>query len=400
VIVVGGGLAGLAAAARLVEAGREVTLIEARERLGGRVHTVHEDGLVIELGAEFLHGAPAEVEALLRDAGLDIVEEGAAGDAEDAEDAGFFGDIAAFCRAAAGAPDLGVAAFAGTLGPDWAGRVGGVLGYVGGFHAADVTRMSVHALVEAERAQGVGSAPPRTVRGGFDRLADALAERIGHDRLRLGAPVHGIEWAPGRVRVRAVERGVPFAVDGAAAVVTLPVGVLQADALAFDPTLPRKIEAARDIGVGPAVRVVLRLRAPVPEGFHQSQGAFPVAWSGGRTVVAWAGGPAADLLHGLGGEALAKAAIAALEGAIGLDLADNVVGWSHHDWLDDPFSMGAYSYAIAGAADAWARLAEPVQGTLFFAGEATCAPGVAATVHGAILSGWRAADQVLAVARG
>lgn len=380
-IVVGGGLAGLAAATRLHERGVDVVLVEARDRLGGRVRTVRRGGEAVELGAEFLHGPPPEVLTLLERVGLQSVAE-AAPDADP-----FFEDIASFCGSMTD-PESSVAAHAEALRPTWGWRVDAVLGYVGGFHAADVVRMSMGALVEAERAQGVGAAPPRKVVGGLDRLVDALAAELGADRVLLGWPVVAVRWSPGAVELRCAD-GRRLA--GRRAIVTWPVGVYTN--VLFDPPLPEKQAAAAGIGVGPAVRVVLRLAHPV-EGppFLELGGPFGVGWLDGHVAVAWAGGPAAEALRGLTVERLAAQAAEAFRRALGRALP--VVEALHHDWLDDPHALGAYTYGLAGHGDAWARLAAPIADTFHFAGEATCPPGTAATLHGALLSGWRAADEV------
>ena len=391
VLVIGGGLAGLAAASRLHARGVDVLLLEARPRLGGRVYTSRARGAPVELGAEFLHGPPAEVLALLAEHQLPVQAEA---DGPDAPDDPFFADVAAFCAAGAAHPDESVADLARRLQPTWGEKISWILGYVGGFHAADPAQMSVYALLEAERAQGIGTAPPQRVLGGLDRLVDGLAAPLGPDRVRLGFPVTELAWAPGRVEARAADGR---AEGGDAAVLTWPVGVWQVGTVRLNPPLPAHAAAAQGIGVGAAVRLTLHLRAPIPAPPFLELGAgFGVAWVAGDTVVVWAGGPQAEALRGLSGAALVERATAALEAALERPLAAEITGWQHHDWLDDPYARGAYSYGLAGARDAWARLGAPVAHTLYIAGEATCPPGTAATLHGAIGSGWRVADEVLA----
>lgn len=391
ILVIGGGLAGLAAATRLLERGADVLLLEARDRLGGRVHTVREGGQVIELGAEFLHGPPEEVLALLDRYGVEAEPEQPAPEGREDE---FFAEIADFCAAGAAFPDDSVADLARRLRPTRGDRLWGVLGYVGGFHAADVERMSVRALIEAERVQGVGSAPPRRVLGGFDRLVDGLAAELGPERIRRSWPVSAISWSRGRVEAS----GPAGQVRGRAAILSWPVRLWAEDAVRLDPPLPEKRAAAAGIGVGAALRLTLRLRHPVPgPPFLELGERFGVGWLEGPLAVVWAGGPQAEALRGVAGPELAALAVAELEAALGRSLGELVLGWHHHDWQGDPWARGAYSYGLAGHPDAHARLAEPVEDTLFIAGEATCEPGAAATVHGAILSGWRAADAVPAM---
>jgi monoamine oxidase len=120
-------------------------------------------------------------------------------------------------------------------------------------------------------------------------------------------------------------------------------------------------------------------------------------------VTAWAGGRRGLALTALDEGARISAAVEGLCAALGVDagqLRKDLLGGFSYDWQSDPFSRGAYSYAGVGGSQAGTALAEPVQSTLFFAGEATQSDGRNATVHGAIASGERAAKQVLAAIGG
>jgi monoamine oxidase len=116
-------------------------------------------------------------------------------------------------------------------------------------------------------------------------------------------------------------------------------------------------------------------------------------------LVAWAGGRAADALAGLGIEERVDRALDSLAKLVRAPRAKidhQVVTWDTHDWAADPFARGAYSYVRVGGMEAQARFANPIENTLFFAGEATELAGHQATVHGALSAGQRAADEVLA----
>jgi monoamine oxidase len=397
ILVIGGGLAGLAAAERLARAGVPIRLVEARDRLGGRLWTERRFGARVDLGAEFLHGAPEAVARrfVAGDAGTNPPE-GDAGPDEPEEDA-FDADLRAFVAAAADAEEQTVASFAATLAraPRWRDRIPAILGYIGSFHAADVARMSLRGLVEIEHAQSVAEHPVRHIADG-ERTVRSFAEALDPARIHLGSPVATVRWAPGGVEA-GLRDGRTFA--GRAAIVAIPVGVL--GSVGFDPEVPRVRAAAARIGIGGAVRLSLVFSAPLWEGeaFFPLEGAFSVAWTtpGAPVVVAWIGGPRAERLRGLTGERLAELALDALSDVLAprAELAARLVGWAHHDWLDDPYAKGAYSWPVAGALDAPGELAKPEADMLFFAGEATCPPAEAGTVHGAVLSGWRAADEVL-----
>jgi monoamine oxidase len=205
--------------------------------------------------------------------------------------------------------------------------------------------------------------------------------------------------------------------------VTLPLGVLQAPAgapgaVAFDPPLPAaKQEALALLRAGAVARLTLRFRErfwvrgpddPLTRlGFAYAPSPwFPVFWTSYPVVspllVAWSGGPAAaELARLTEADRLGHAldALARLFDRSRVELEALLEGWHEHDWLADPYSRGAYSYAAVGGADAPAALGAPVGGRLFFAGEATVADGDIGTVHGALRSGSRSAAELLVAAR-
>jgi monoamine oxidase len=194
--------------------------------------------------------------------------------------------------------------------------------------------------------------------------------------------------------------------------------VLQAPAgepghIAFDPPLTTKTHALSGLESGPVIKLMLRFRSAFWEQiengayrdatfFHTEGQPFNVFWtqlpSHAPLLVAWAGGPPAARLDSSGNVAdLAQLALQSLDALFGKqwDVADELEAVYFHDWQRDPFARGAYSYVAVGGGTARAELAAPVEGTLFFAGEATDDEGEAATVTGAIQSGERAAGEVL-----
>jgi monoamine oxidase len=116
-------------------------------------------------------------------------------------------------------------------------------------------------------------------------------------------------------------------------------------------------------------------------------------------LVAWAGGPPGEALAALDREARVARVVESLAGTFGLPVERvraQLVAAYHHDWTRDPLARGAYTFMRVGGADAGAEIAEPLEATLYFAGEHTCADGNWSTVHGAIESGERAAARILA----
>jgi monoamine oxidase len=231
--------------------------------------------------------------------------------------------------------------------------------------------------------------------------------------IQLGTPVTRIRWTPGSVELA---RPNGPALTARAAVITVPAPVLAAvDGLHFQPALTGKEAALAGIGAGAAVRVVLRFRTTWwddlrgaqrggrPVGFiHIPDAALPAWWTPAPIraplLVGWAGGPAASRLAGWNAAALIETGLETLAGAFALEprmLRGLLLEAHTHDWSADPWARGAYSYPFAGGEGAQARLAEPVAGTLFFAGEATHTGGEHASVHGAIATGRRAAREVI-----
>ena len=437
VIVIGGGVAGLAAARALQEGGRRAIVLEARDRCGGRIDSRHLPDLPIpvELGAEFVHGTPRSLWELLEAARLRVVDAAEEhvtfehGRLQNREDfGGAVGAVLDALRDEEQGPDRSFAAF---LNARFAGEahVDGrrlAQAYVEGFHAAPPGDVGVHGLARAEGAAS-GNDQAFRIADGYDRVVEWLRGAGGEALdVRLATVVRRVAWAQGRVRVEAVDSlGAEAAFTAGACVVTLPVGVLCASpgdtgAVTFAPEPPGKREALQGIGAGAVTRVTVQFRRrfweerdavpsldpdvdPLHLSFmHAPEQAVPIWWTvralRAPLLVAWAGGPRGRALAALDRATLAATCVSSLATVLGRDpkeIAAELVATHMHDWVVDPFSRGAYSYARVGGAGAGARLSEPVAGTLFFAGEATAVGGNTGTVHGALESGRRAAGEVL-----
>jgi monoamine oxidase len=191
------------------------------------------------------------------------------------------------------------------------------------------------------------------------------------------------------------------------AIVTLPLGVLKARSVAIDPEPSRILAAADRMEAGSARRLVLVFRPPfwkekiADMRFLFSPAMTPPTWwtqhpSDIPMLVGWVGGPRTDALPRP--DEFLSQALRSLEHIFSLapQSLDAALRNSYqHDWQSDPYTRGAYSYAPAGALDCSAQMTEPVDNTLFFAGEHTDTTGHWGTVHGALRSGLRAARQLL-----
>ena len=427
VVVIGAGVAGLAAAAELRQAGLDVVVLEARDRLGGRVHTLHPPGVgvAIELGAEFVHGPQESLFDIAREAGSVVYEltggrwRARRGRLTPLDD--FWPRIARVLRRMDDVrePDRSVADFLREAFPAGTMREDRKLArhFVEGFHAADVRRIGERGLAGASGAEDEDERRLFRLARGYGAVVRWLARGVA-DTVRPGMVATAVRWERGRARVLArARRGAErLELDARAVLVTVPLGVLQAPpgatgAIAFDPDIPgHRAEAAR-LAMGSVVRVAFAFREPFWEsrevrgrtlrqlGFlHADDAPVPVWWTTfparSALLVGWAGGPNAAALSGEGRERIRAAAIETLASAFRLTrrrLAGMVREWWTHDWQRDPFARGAYSYALVGGSEAPARLARPVERTLFFAGEAYDAEGANGTVHGALESGRRTA---------
>ncbi|HEY3595734.1 MAG TPA: NAD(P)/FAD-dependent oxidoreductase [Polyangiaceae bacterium] len=434
VVVIGAGAAGLAAARALDEHGLDVIVLEARERIGGRVFTQRDSAtsIPIELGPEFIHGSAPEIEEIVKAASLAACDisgqrwQVTGSRFRRADD--FFERLDRVMRRLnTRGPDRSFQDFLDT-------RPGGrrlaqdrslALHFVEGFHGADPARVS-------ERALSDGGSPGDDVReqrigrvlDGYDRVIDWLAAPLG-DRVRTSAIVTRVRWAPGNVsvEVRHPDGRARPSVNAAAAIVTLPIGVLNASpgdvgAVEFEPEVRTKKPSLDRLAMASVVRIVLRLseRFWASEWYakqigiqeldtlsflHTNDEHFPVWWTAypvtAPVIVGWNGGPGAAALSQLASEELEDTAINSL--ARQFQIAPRKMrgmveaAWTH-DWEHDPFTRGVYSYSLVGGADAGKDLARPLRGTLFFAGEATETEGRSGTVHGAIGTGRRAADEV------
>jgi monoamine oxidase len=430
VLVIGAGAAGLAAAAELAAARQSVLVLEARDRIGGRIWTHHEPGLPVpvELGAEFIHGEPQSTFELLRQFGVPAVDAGGShwtlqrGQLRQRADE--FRQVHAALRR--GRPrlrarDLSFAEFLGRIERRRLTRSARdlALALVEGFDAADPALVSARSIVEEWVEGDALDSPQFRPLGGYGALLAPIARSLERRNvlLQLNSAVRGLQWRKGAVVVEGVQLGEAFRVEARAAIVTLPLGVLKLPggapgAVRFDPPLADKEAALRQLASGPVLKAVLRFREPFWERanggacrdaafFHAPAAPFPTLWTSLPVrlplLVAWSGGPRAARLAGGGRDAAVKAALASVRTAFGARLAGGAALESAalHDWQRDPYARGAYGYELVNGGGARRALARPVEGTLYFAGEAADVDGEAGTVAGALNSGSAAARTLL-----
>jgi len=404
VAIIGGGAAGIAAGRRLRTAGTDCLVIEARPRLGGRAWTVtDQSGFALDLGCGWLHSADrnpwlkvAEGQGRTIDRmpppwtkptvpiGFSLAEQHDFSIAME----GFHERV----EAAAKGPDVAAATL---LAPDdrWNNLIVAVGTYISG---AEFNDISAHDFANYAD-NGVNW---RVVEGYGATIAAA-----GDDLpVALDCPVRRIDHSGQRLKVETA-KGV---ITADQAIVTLPSAVLAENERLFTPLLPEKTQAARGLPLGLADKLFLSLdRAeefdPDIRLFGANDRVATAAYHlrpfGRPQIEAYFGGSHAAALEAEGERAFFDFAVSELVSLLGSAFARRVKPMHMHRWGADPFARGSYSYALPGMADCRAALAAPVDGRLFFAGEA-CSRGDFSTAHGGWITGVSAAEQVIAVRQG
>ena len=435
ILIIGAGAAGLSAALDLSRAGLRVEMLEARDRVGGRMFTRHDPTLDhhIELGAEFVHGLPPEIWLPVQQHNLKVTE--VEGDLwcsinSKLQKCNFFAQADKILSAMddefadRNKPDESFLDFLARRFPgndheeakQWA------TGYVSGFNAADPGQVSVRWLVNNRRAEEqIEGDRAFHIAGGYQSLIDIFLPEL-KDRgveIRLNTIVTAIKWNSGSVEILASGPQPETSFVASRALVTLPLGVLQATGFVrFEPELPATKRAALEkLAMGKVTRVTLCFRERFWQDLHGTQDSrtlaklsflfsrdrcFPTWWTQMPEplpiITGWSAAHAAESLAGTDERAIVEQAVASLSGILQVEksqIQSRLIAAYFHDWDSDPFSRGAYSYVKVGGEGCPGTFGSPVGNTLFFAGEATDISGNNGTVHGAIATGQRAAREIL-----
>lgn len=397
-VVIGAGAAGIAAARALHDAGRPVLLLEARDRLGGRAHTAEVAGHPLDHGCGWLHSAKRNPWAVLaRRTGM-TVDTSSPNWGEQWRDLGYppaeqaaFGQAWArwetAARAALGGPDRPLSDFIAADDP-WRPMLDAISGYANGANLCDVSLHDWAAYEDASTddnwaiVEGYGTLVARHAAGVPVRLSTPVT-RIDHRgrSLRLETPAGTLE--------------------AARAIVAVPTSMLASGALSFDPPLRAKQDAAAALPLGLADKAFLRVDGPLPWPAHAhligdphaaQTASYRLSPFGWPVVEAFFGGGCAEALEASDAAAFAVDELVALLGSewrARLHPA-GVTRWRQEAWIE-----GSYSHARVGCVGARQVLGAPVDGRLFFAGEA-CHPTDFSTAHGAFATGVMAAGVVMA----
>jgi monoamine oxidase len=404
-IVLGAGIAGLAAARAVTDAKRKVVVFEARQRIGGRIYTGRDYGPPNERGAELIHGEGTATFALAERAGLKL---GIGPNNQSFFSRGtFYPSDAPFSKNVEGAIDMLAANFNRDCSLADASKA------LPSDMPADIREAAVRAfaVLEGARARELSmrglawknadaALLPRNyfVLSGYDRLLDYLASDLD---VRLDQVIE---------RVARSEKGVEVAthagnrVSARAIIITAPLAVLKEASPEFSPGLPpEKLAAIAAIPTNHMNKCILRFKRRCWPEFEylESDRAVGAWWQRDAeiqpsTVVGFAADPDNRGLGELKEDEAIAMAVAEFAHIFGSAVQEEFLGGEFVNWSADPFARGGYSFDAVDMGDARRALAAPVDRTLFFAGEATCFDTDHATVHGAYQSGLRAAEEFLA----
>src|ERR1700736_5015175 len=402
VAVIGAGAAGIGAARRLREAGGvSVLVLEARDRVGGRINTIEPAGFPLDRGAEWLHSAdrnplspiakrlgfsvhhrPPEWTTRLRRSGETL-------DAEGDWIATRESQSRARRQAAEEPVDRSLASLL-VPGERWNDLLNATSTWGNG---AELDRVSVKDYVRYE-----DSGTNWRLHEGYGRLFEALADGLP---VAQEAAVSRIDHGGRAIRLETA-RGT---VTAARVIVTVPTSLIAGEILRFDPPLPDKIAAAAGLPLGVDDKLFISLDGALPEVEHD---AYLVGSTASRETMSYQvrpfdrpaiycffGGRWAAALEREGEAGMFSFAAGELARLFGNDIPRQIAPLASTAWLHGPWARGSYSYALPGHADDRALLAAPVDNRLFFAGEA-CSPHFFSTAHGAYMTGVAAAEATLA----
>jgi monoamine oxidase len=421
VIIIGAGAAGLMAAKHLAAAGHQVQVLEARDRLGGRIYSFRNDadGFVCEAGAEFIHGNLPVTIDLLNEAGIAYtMVQGKILQHFDGQwqQGGNEFDHAALVEKKLSSlkEDISMKEFVEREfnGDEYMDVRHSLLGYIEGYYAADPAKTSAMHFYKEWKSE---DEQQYRVDGGYSSMINYLAECItkGGGNIQTSTVVKEVHWQPNQITVKD-DAGSTYTADKV--IIAIPLGVWQHDdaiaSITFHPALAAKVNAAKQLGFGSVIKILLQFKAFWQNieasntdlkqmGFIFSDKTIPTYWSQlpakQPLLTGWLAGPKAQQVRFEDDAAVITETIASLSSIFNIPQEElqQMLLWSKvYNWNKDPFTLGAYTYSTINCDDIKKSLATPVADTLFFAGEALYTGTETGTVEAALTSGMFVAREI------
>jgi monoamine oxidase len=400
VAIIGAGAAGLGAARALDNSGLSLIVLEARDRIGGRAHTIMAaPDITFDLGCGWLHSANQNsFVGIAERLNFEIDktrppwrQQSFDADFPRKERADFIDALDAFYDRAEEAAKSGRDSAASVYlepGNRWNPMIDAISTYVNGCELDRVSILDMDAYEDTEINW--------RVRRGYGALMAAYGALCP---LALNTQVTLIDHSGKRVRIETSQGRL----SANKVIVTVPTNLIADESIRFHPALPAKVDAARGLPLGLADKVMLALDQPeaLPKDgslrgatMRTAMGSFHLRPFGQACIEGFFGGNHAQALEDAGDGALMAQAIDEIAALLGNDFRRKLKPLSQSRWAHDPFARGSYSHALPSHAGDRAVLAAPVDNRLFFAGEAT-SPNFFSTAHGARDSGERAAGEVI-----
>jgi monoamine oxidase len=422
ILIIGAGAAGLAAAYELSLVDKKLIVLEARDRIGGRIYSIRDERFAqtVEAGAEFIHGELPVTLNLLKKAGIEHYRaNGRMWEVEKGQikknNEFIVGWNKLMKELKALKTDIAIKDFLEEHFPDEKDRElrESVIGFVQGYDAADITKASSFALKEEWEKDDEHQ---ERIENGYGQLMNYLVGEIKSrgSNVLLSKVVKQITWQKGRGEVITNTNEIFVA---SKVLITIPLGVWQADgeegAISFTPELIEKKEAAKKMGYGAVMKLNFQFKnqfweEETPNKFKDaffifSDAEIPTWWTQepvkNGLLTGWLTGPAALQLKNATEQKIYTTAVHSLAYIFGVDnnfIEERLLNHYTTNWIADPFTRGAYSYATLDTH--WAKdvLAKPLEQTLYFAGEALYNGTEAGTVEGALANGIEVTRKMIA----